>query len=542
MKVIQRHISLFFLAVTAWINTPAGAQVTTPLTDSSFAYIGRTLLDDNKYFIPQHQIYQPDGKILVAGYGRETAQTPTLNLILYRLNADGTRDSDFGNSGLWTYDISGTQEAIEAVAVLPDQKILLACNENHRIILIRLLSDGSFDPDFGLEGIYLTEAKETEYADQMVVQPDGKIVIVGYDVNQAQVSRAMIRRFNADGSVDADFANNGYRDVTIDPSQNFELNRCVLQPDGKIVATGPYSTLEKSGFPVVRLNTDGSFDQTFSDDGVYFKLLGSSNRTAYAEDLAIQPDGKIVVVGYAPKTPNPIETNMAIMRLRPEGTIESSFGNFGVVRIVYTAFSDATKVLIQPDNKILLGGFFYGSDTSTYCSLTRLKSNGQLDPTFGNGDGKYAHFLSSNDIFPVERVNWLAFDEDQRLLETIWLNNTVNLGTSTDAQCLLIRYNTDITVSAHDAKYQIKSAKLSPNLVAESVVTLEYTLDTPAEVTVSLFDMNGTYICNLVPSAEKPVGLQIESFYIPEQVPAGTYMTVISGGVDYQTLELVKIK
>jgi uncharacterized delta-60 repeat protein len=541
MKLMQRNISFMILVATVWATTPVASQVLTPHADSSFAQVGYTFLDENKYFIPQHQIYQPDGKILVGGYGEETAQTATFNLILYRLNADGSRDNTFGNNGLWTYDISGTHEAIEAIAVLPDQKILMVCNENHRIILIRLLPDGSFDPDFGLEGIFLTAADETEYAEQMVVQPDGKIVIVGWDVNQAQISRAMIRRFNADGSVDMEFGINGYRDITIDPSQNFELNRCVLQPDGKIVATGPYSTLEKSGFPVVRLNTDGSFDQTFSDDGVYFKLLGTTNRTAYAEDLAIQPDGKIVVVGYAPKTPNPIETNMAVMRLRPEGTVESSFGNFGIVRIVYTSFSDATKVVIQPDNKILLGGFFYISDTSTYCSLTRLKANGQLDPTFGLGDGKYAH-LFGNEGFPVERLNWMSFDENQKLLETIWLNNTVNLGSSTDAQCAMIRYNTDITVKAHDAKYQIKSAKLSPNLVAESVVTLEYTLDTPAEVTVSLFDMNGAYVCNLVPSSEKTAGLQTESFFIPEEVPAGTYLTVISGGVDYQTLELVKVK
>lgn len=519
---------------------PVFAQVITPDPDSSFNGTGFIVLGENKMFTPQDQALQADGKVLVCGYGRATAASPDFDNIVYRLNADGTRDAGFGINGMWKYDISGTHEACEDVAVTSDQKILLLINENHRVILIRLLPDGSFDPDFGLEGIKLTDAGDTELMNEMIIQPDGKIVVVGVNYNQAQIGRGVIRRFNADGTPDAGFGINGYKDVTIDPSKNLELDDVALQPDGKILATGYYSNNAASGFPVVRLNTDGSFDSSFSEDGIFFKLMGSSSRNAYADDITLQPDGKIIVCGYSPKSTSSLEVNLTVLRLRPDGSVESTFGSFGVARVVYTGFTVGTHALVQPDGKLLLGGYFYTSDTTTAVSFTRLNPNGTLDPTFGFGNGKYGHIFGSPG-FPVEVISGLQLDVHQKIVETVWQNNTVNLGTTQSAQCYVSRNISDITVGEHTAVSQIKSAKIWPNVVTDQEITLEYSLDEPAEITVSLFDQTGRYVCNLVPSARLTTGIQSVQLTLPYETPAGTYRVVIAGDYDYQTLPVVKI-
>lgn len=541
MTILKLRTALFGAITLFTAIAPVFAQVLTPDPDSSFNATSYIMLNENKKFTPQDQAFQADGKILVSGYGKTTATSPDFDIVVYRLNADGTRDAGFGVNGMWKYDISGTQEACEDVAVTADQKILLLVNENHRVFLIRLLPDGNFDPDFGLEGLKLTDAKPTELMHEMIIQPDGKIVMVGTDYNQAQIGKGVIRRFNADGTPDAGFAANGYQTVTIDPTKHFELSDVALQPDGKIIATGEYGNAASSGFPVVRLNADGSFDTGFNDDGIYFKLLGSAARTALAQDITLQPDGKIVVCGNSPKSTNNTEVNLTVMRLRADGTTESTFGNFGVARVVYSAFTAGTQVLIQPDGKLLLGGYFYTSDTSTAVSFTRLKENGSLDPTFGFGNGKYAHIFGAPE-FPVEVLSGFQLDENQKIVETVWQNNTVNLVATQSAQCYVSRYISDFTVGEHTAAYQIKSAKIWPNIITNQQITLEYSLDETAEITVSLFDQTGRYVCNLIPAAQQYPGIQTTQLEIPAEVPAGTYRVVIAGDYDYQTLPLVKIQ
>lgn len=526
---------LFLLALNC--STSAFGQTLIPHPDTSFNGTGAIYFTENKHYIPQTQAIQADGKILTGGYGRPEPNSVNFDVILYRINPDGSRDTEFGTDGRLTIDITGTNESLETVRVLPDNKILLLVNANHEVYFVRLLPDGSFDPDFGLEGFLLADTNPNEYFLDMEVQPDGKIVIAGSDAGQNGILRGVIRRFNPDGTVDAGFGLNGYRDVAINATLNLEFYDVIFQPDGKILATGYYAAGAPSGFPVVRLNTDGSFDQSFSGDGIFLKTLGLGTRTAYAESLALQPDGKIVVCGYAPKTVN--EVALTVIRLRPDGTIESSFGSFGVARVVYSFFAAATSVIIQPDNKILMTGYCYVTDTSTYATITRLNTNGQPDTSFGFGEGRYAHLWGN---YPVLVPTAADLDKNGKLVETVWENSTINIGSSSSkAKGAIDRQILDITVGAHEAAYLISSASISPNPVTDNdQMTLKYTLDNNADISVTLFNAEGRPVRTLLPMASRTAGTQTETFYFPPGLPAGNYFVVLSGGVDYQSIPVIK--
>ena len=141
---------------------------------------------------------------------------------------------------------------------------------------------------------------------------------------------ATVHRFNADGSPDTSYGINGRVSVVIDPGVNLELYDCAIQSDGKLVATGPYGANATSGFPIIRLNTDGSFDNTFSGDGKYLKTLGTSVASAFAYCIAVAPDGKIFVGGNAPTL---LESAMTVVSVNKTGGANTAFGNFGTKKI-----------------------------------------------------------------------------------------------------------------------------------------------------------------------------------------------------------------
>lgn len=519
---------LFFFLLSNCLGTSIlFAQPFLPYIDSTFGNAGQIYLQDNFKFIPGHQFVQADGKILVAGYGKATPTSgggtqDDLDGIIYRLNENGTKDLSFGANGFKTIDIDGTQDAIEGVVETADHKILILLNSFKRTIFVRLLPDGSYDPDFGNDGILLTEAVNTESSNAMVIQADQKIVICGFEKVFTNLNKGYFRRFNPDGSSDTGFGTNGYVSCEIDAAKNLELNALALQQDGKILATGLYGTGSSSGFPVVRLNTDGSFDNTFSGDGKYLKVMGNSTYPAQAFCIAVNLNGKIFVGGNAP-APTTSEPAMTVVAVKPDGITDTNFGSFGATKILVSFYNSVNSLFIQPDGKIVLGGYCYLSTTTTAFLMTRVNPNGVQDLTFGPSDGYFATILDDLDSYNVDIIEKITLLSNGKMLVLGWSNTSVNLTANEKAIATVSRYSTDVLVETFEPNLVFHAVLVYPSPIKDELVTLQYELDNAREVSLLLFDANGREISTLVDHELRSAGQQQEHFYLPATLSAGNY-------------------
>jgi uncharacterized delta-60 repeat protein len=299
---------------------------------------------------------QSDGKILLGGLFTTLAGGATTRNHIARLNADGSVDI--------TFDPNANSD-VSTLAVQSDGKILLgglfttlAGGATPRNYIARLNANGSVD------GAFDPNASSTVYA--LAVQPDGKILLGGSFTTLAggATTRNRVARLNADGSVD-----------TFNPNANDAVGALAMQPDGKILLGGLFTTLAGGATTrnrIARLNTDGSVDSTFDPN---------ANSNVYA--LAVQPDGKILLGGHFTTLAGGAKTRNYIARLYADGSVDSTFDP--------NANSQVLALAVQPDGKILLGGAFTTlAGCATTCNhIARLNADGSVDGTFhpnANGD------------------------------------------------------------------------------------------------------------------------------------------------------------
>ncbi len=249
-------------------------------------------------------------------------------------------------------------------------------------------ADGDLDPTFGIGGMVMTDINHsTDIANAVALQADGKSVVVGttYKNNDYSSEDFVVTRYNTNGTLDATFGRGG-KVGTDFPGLSAVPSSVVIQSDGKIVVAGgafPLFTFA-GNFKVVRYNQNGSLDTSFGDGGI---VTTNFPQGSYAFDVALQADGKIVAAGTVFVDFNigdSSDTDFALARYNPDGTPDATFGNGGQVSTDFVGFEDdAFSVLIQPDGKIVAVGS--ANDPATYYDFAaaRYLSNGTIDPTFG---------------------------------------------------------------------------------------------------------------------------------------------------------------
>ncbi|MFN0277839.1 MAG: hypothetical protein ACKVRN_04470 [Pyrinomonadaceae bacterium] len=177
------------------------------------------------------------------------------------------------------------------------------------------------------------------------------------------------------GSLDASFGNGG---IVNTPNGNVNYaSGMAIQSDGKIVMVG-YSF---AGFAVFRYNTDGSLDESFGDKGMVFTSVPGFLYSG-ASAVAIQKDGKIVAGGFCR---NGTDYDFALVRYNVDGSLDTSFNGSGIVTTdVGAAAGYATSVAIQSDDKIVVGGYCYNGSHNDF-AVVRYRADGSLDPNFSGG-------------------------------------------------------------------------------------------------------------------------------------------------------------
>lgn len=347
---------------------------------------------------------QPDGKIIAGGSSFTGSDNGSdRDFALVRYNADGSLDTSFGGVGKVTTAVGSVYGGASDLALQPDGRIIAVGSSGDSTVqfaLVRYNPDGSLDTSFSGDGLVTTAVDSGgDFAYGVVLQPDGRIVAVG----SSETAFALVR-YNPDGSLDTSFGGDGI--VTTSVGDNASAYDVALQPDGKIVAVG-WSSVE-SGVALVRYNSDGSLDASFGGDGIV--TAGSDN--AIALDVAVQPDGKIVVVGYRY---NGSSREFVLIRYRPDGSLDPGFGSDGLV--TREELTIGQSVRIQPDGKIIAVGISEISGNHDI-ALSRWSPDGSLDASFGD-DGIVRTALGS---FDEDGLN-LAIQPDGKIVGVGYSSN-----------------------------------------------------------------------------------------------------------------------
>ena len=272
---------------------------------------------------------QQDGKIVVAGDTTSNTGNGSQNMVVARVNVNGSLDATFGAGnadgtpdGVVSLSLGAGNDEAKAVAIQANGKIVIAGNtvgsdDSSNIAVARLNSDGSLDATFGVgnadgtpDGVVAVSLSNgDDKAKAVALQADGKILVGGVTVAADNSSNVAVARLNSDGTADVNFGA-GTADGTPDGSVSVsfgagddKLKGLVVQTDGKILIAGSNTAADGSSNAVLaRLNSNGALDSSFGEDssdgtpnGVVSISLGSGDDSA--EALALQADGKILIAG-----------------------------------------------------------------------------------------------------------------------------------------------------------------------------------------------------------------------------------------------------
>ena len=251
-----------------------------------------------------------------------------------------------------------------------------------------LAAAGDLDPSFDGDGRVVTLFGNGDFsrAHAMVIQPDSKIVAAGWVSFDPTITiRAFaLTRYNPDGSLDSSFGVGGRVATGFDGATRPVAHAVALQADGKIVAAGATDDLTAGSggvFALARYKPDGSLDTSFGNGG---KVLTPISGTGLANAVVIQADGKIIAAGST--SPPGVVSSFALARYKPDGSLDSSFGVGGTVvgsfNQSFAEFAQITDLALQPDGKILAAGRrAQGVFPSDF--VVRFNADGSRDMGFG---------------------------------------------------------------------------------------------------------------------------------------------------------------
>ena len=376
------------LAMLSTLVPPAAAAVSTGWLDRTFGGDGKVLTNVGGDDTGEAVAVQADGKIVVAG----TAHGGT-DIALVRYNTDGSLDSTFGGGdGKVITDVSGDDAAF-AVAIQPDQKILVGgfADGTLEAALLRYDTTGTLDPTFGGgDGIALTTVGQGALFTDLVVQPDDAILAGGTMTPDGVKGEYLVVRYDSSGVPDATFGGGDGIQTTIVGTGGGFAEGIALQADGSIVLAGTQVSSSNENVELVRYDSSGSLDTTFgaAASGKVTTDVGAGPDEG--TDVAIQTDGKIVVAA------NSNFRKGAVLRYDTDGTLDPTFSGDGKVLTKLGQFGQAYGGLVlQPDDAIVAVGEAVEQTQFSYTDtivVARYTTTGVLDTTFSRDGKAFAPF------------------------------------------------------------------------------------------------------------------------------------------------------
>jgi uncharacterized delta-60 repeat protein len=359
----------------------------------------------------------------------------------------GTLDPTFGVGGIVISPIGNGDEVASATVIQPDGKIVVAgtCfpgldngDSPQNVAVARYNTDGSFDTTFGNGGKVITDCGGVkEGALSVALQFDGKILVAGYH-EQEGVDYWLIARYNKNGTLDTTFGNSGKVITMFNNYSSTFIQKIILQSDGKIVCAGSGFGIGRFPYADVligRFNSDGSYDSTFGNGG----QVNTAGFKAFS--IAIKPDGKLVACGgYGTGSGD----NIFVSQYNTDGSLDTGFGNGGIVTASVQQYSDTWDLVCQPDGKIVVSGHTAPSGGPYCVYVARFNANGSPDLSFGTGSQTISALSQA-----YESSRAIALETDGKIIigcdaSTSYGGNSPNTFlASDDTDFAIARYNSD---------------------------------------------------------------------------------------------------
>ncbi len=382
------RFAVTMVALALWAAVTVAAAAAPGDLDPSFGAGGKALVnlggDDSAAAVA----LQPDGAILVAGSSQVGAD-PSVAVVARLLNPRGALDPSYGGGSGWSkMDFLNGGDRANAIALQPDGRILVAGSSedatgpNPAGVVARLRNpEGTLDGTYGGgSGWSRIDLDGEETLNTIALQPDGAIVAGGRTSVGSTGDATVVRLRNPEGTFDSSYGGgSGWSRLALGGLG--ESDAIALQPDGRIVVVGTLSPLVGADLTVSRLvNPQGTFDPTFgAGTGV---VVVDVNQYDLGAALALQPDGKILVAATTGGM-SPGSHAVLVMRFLPDGGPDPAFGTGGRALLEAAGGADASAMVLQPDGKILLAGADFTAARNAF--VRRLQPNGSPDTTFASG-------------------------------------------------------------------------------------------------------------------------------------------------------------
>jgi uncharacterized delta-60 repeat protein len=349
-------------------------------------------------------VITPDGEIISAGYSIESNGSGAYHLTLTKHHADGSINDDFGTNGIAEHHINFASQPFDMV-LLDDGKILVAGfvylgptqsgPGETQAFVSRCKPNGELDSTFAADGTFTLNVSDGHFTN-LFVEDDNSILLSGNVFNGA-----ILYKLDSDGTPVASFGTNGMKQLSEAGSFFINFSAIKLQ-DGNLLSVGLDGTeFDNTKLACQKLDAAGNRIPGFGENGrfIYDSYSGLPEITELFSHAAERSDGKIVLSGSV------LQRTLAL--LNPDGTLDNTFGTGGFLLHDYPN----SHLILQEDNKILLGGNVEIWDYNYGISITRFTDNGDPDPSF-NFSGNYELDISEENDY----LQTFQFTDETHLL------------------------------------------------------------------------------------------------------------------------------
>jgi uncharacterized delta-60 repeat protein len=382
----MKNFGYLFIAMLLGLSSSLTAQDASGDLDLTFNGTGEVVIDNGYLDLYQDVKMTSDGRIIAVGTTYDATYAADIEVTLFK--NDGTLDPEFGTGGVYRYHL-GYETGAYACYVKEDGNILVAGYSmddfgGFEMVLLQLTAKGVLDPAFGNGGVARYDygpGEDMPYG--MAVQEDGMILLAGTIRDEAYNLVPAIVRFTPEGILDTTFGNNGLAVIPVAFAEN-EFAAVQVQKDGRIVAAGHIGNdLTWFSLLMARFEADGSLDTTFADNGILNLNLGNVDDEFF--DLRITSAGNIVATGFT-TSQGDYNFHLLVMQFDQDGVPTPYFGNEGLVIWGETSYNVGYAMEVLADDKIVIAGS--SGDKAPGDSdwgIWKLNADGTLDPSFGNG-------------------------------------------------------------------------------------------------------------------------------------------------------------
>jgi|688.fasta_scaffold15156_7 uncharacterized delta-60 repeat protein len=517
---MKKHVLMglmLLITATEEVNAQAGTL------DQTFGSAGKVTSNFNLIDRGLDFDIQSDGKIIVVG--STSTNTISSNMLIARYNSNGSLDNTFGTNGILT---STALVNLSSVILQSDDKIVAVGMEGNtvssKILVVRSNANGQFDNAFGTNGIVTYSiGAGLNVAKRVKLQTDGKIIIgCDYNYNNGNTREFAVIRLNTNGTLDNTFGTNGITTFTFN-NLYASLWDLEIQTDGKIITSGVSQIGSNSyAYALARLDVNGALDNTFGNSG---KTTAVFSGLDFGTNCTILPNGKILMVGSS-------LPQVGLVQFNQNGMIDNTFGNNGLktLSIGGNGNNGGFDIVIQPDGRIIVVGKAHLASNSLQSKfgLSRLNANGTTDFSFGTNGIVTTSFGSSSGI---ETPYISKLQNDGKIL---LVGSSGNNG---PGSILLARYNSDLYTGLTEQPTEDDYFVPYPNPFSNQI-TLNYTLQEPASITIDLLDITGKII--LSNTEQSTSGRHKKEILLPDNIKTGVYFIKMKSKSFDRTYKLIK--